>query len=148
MAEVEEAPAKKEVISKSTRAGLLFPTGRIEKKLRKASIADRCGTAPSIYLTGVVESVIENVLKLANEQAASAKPAAKRLTNAHVVAATRSDPDLARVFSGFCFSTSNDAPKAVEHILDAEDQKKRKDDKAQKAADKEAENANQAPLND
>jgi|AOAMet_66_BLW_10_1038536.scaffolds.fasta_scaffold03025_2 histone H2A len=148
MADVEEAPAKREVVSKSTRAGLLFPTGRIEKKLRKAAIADRCGTDPSIFMTGVVESVIETVLRLANEQASSAKPAAKRLTNAHVVAAARSDPDLARVFSGFCFSTSNDAPKAVEHILDAEDQKTRKEDKVRKAAEKETENANQAPLND
>ena len=144
MAEVEEAPAKKEIISKSTRAGLLFPTGRIEKKLRKASIADRCGTAPSIFMTGVVESVIGHLLKLANEQAANAKPVAKRVTNAHIVAAARSDPDLARVFSGFCFSTSNEAPKAVDHILDAEDQKKRRDDKAAKAAEK----ANAEPLND
>ena len=58
------------------------------------------------------------------------------MTNQHVLAAARSDPDLARLFSGFCFTSSSNVPKAVEHILDKEQQEERKEEKERRAAEK------------
>ena len=152
MAEVEQpAPAKREIQSKSSRAGLEFSTARIEKKLRKANFSKTVGATSAIFLTGVVERVIQEVLANADKQADGIEgktPSAKRITAQHVVAAARSDPDLARAFSGFCFTTYVSAPKAVDHILDAEAQKERKEQAAQTAADKEKNKEAEAALQD
>jgi len=151
MAEVEQAPVKREIQSKSSRAGLEFSTARVEKKLRKANFCKSVAAASSIHLTAVVERVIQEVLANADKQADGIEgktPSAKRITAQHVVAAARSDPDLARAFSGFCFTTYVSAPKAVDHILDAEAQKDRKDQAAEAAANKEKNKESEDSLQD
>ena len=140
MADVMEAPAKKEIQSKASRAGLTFAVSRVEKKIRQSRLAKRVGVESYIYMTGVVEAVVHDLLAKADAHAASLDPPAKRMTNQHVLAAARSDPDLARLFSGFCFTSSSNVPKAVEHILDKEQQKDREDEKARRAAEKAKEN--------
>ena len=106
----------------------------MEKKVRQSRLAKRVGTESYIYLTGVVEAVVHDLLSKADAHAAGLQPAAKRMTNAHVLAAARSDPDLARLFSGFCFTSSANVPKAVDHILDKEQQEERKDAKEKRMA--------------
>ena len=108
-AAAEGGKKKKEAVSKSARAGLTFAVSRIDKKLRHARIAKQIGTASSVFLTGAVEHVIEHVLKKADEEASARK--SKRVTEQHIIAAVRSDPDLARAFLGFCFSSDADVPK-------------------------------------
>lgn len=125
MAEVI-APAKKEIQSKASRAGLTFAVSRVEKKLRQSRLAKKVGVSSYIYLTGVVEAVVQELLTKADEHAASLDPPAKRLTNQHVLVAARAHPDLARLFSGFCFTSETSVPKAVDHILDKEQQEERK----------------------
>lgn len=115
---------KKEAVSKSARAGLTFAVSRIDKKLRHARIAKQIGTASSVFLTGAVEHVVEHVLKKADEHAAARK--SKRVTEQHIIAAVRSDPDLARAFLGFCFSSDADVPKAIDRILPQDEQAERK----------------------
>ena len=145
MAEVMEAPAKRVIQSKASRAGLTFAVSRVEKKLRQSRLSKKANQAAFIYLTGVVEAVVGDLLAKADAHAAGLEPPAKRLTNQHVLTAARSDPDLARLFSGFCFTSSSNVPKAVEHILDKEQQEERKDAKAKREAEKKAnENGNEA----
>ena len=43
------------------------------------------------------------------------------------MAAIRSDPDLARAFAGFCFTSAEDVPKAIDRILPEDEQKARKE---------------------
>tara|TARA_B100000787_G_scaffold164561_1_gene147360 strand:- start:136 stop:591 length:456 start_codon:yes stop_codon:yes gene_type:complete len=151
MAEVAHAPVKSAIQSKSSRAGLEFSTARVEKKLRKANFCKSVASASSIHLTAVVERVIQEVLANADKQADGVEgkiPSAKRITSQHVVAAARSDPDLARAFSGFCFTSYMSAPKAVDHILDAEAQKERKEQSAAAAAKKEKQKETEAALQD
>ena len=89
--------------------------------------------ASSVFLTGVVEHVIGEVLKKADEQAAARK--SKRVTDQHIIAAARSDPDLARAFQGFCFSSDLEVPKAIDRILPQKEQAERKaKQKTRKAA--------------
>ena len=121
----EGGKKKKEVVSKSARAGLTFAVSRIDKKLRHARIAKQIGTASSVFLTGAVEHVVEHVLKKADEEASARK--SKRVTEQHIIAAVRSDPDLARAFLGFCFSSDADVPKAIDHILPQNEQAARKE---------------------
>ena len=148
MADVMEAPAKKEIQSKASRAGLTFAVSRVEKKIRQSRLAKRVGVESYIYLTGVVEAVVHDLLSKADAHAAGLDPPAKRMTNQHVLAAARSDPDLARLFSGFCFTSSASVPKAVEHILDKEQQKEREDEKERRAAEKKAKENGNAAMDD
>ena len=128
-----------------------FPRRASRRKLRKANFCKSVAAASSIHLTAVVERVIQEVLANADKQADGIEgktPSAKRITAQHVVAAARSDPDLARAFSGFCFTTYVSAPKAVDHILDAEAQKDRKDQAAEAAANKEKNKESEDSLQD
>lgn len=119
-----DAAVKKAAVSKSARAGLTFAVSRVDKKLRHARIAKQIFGASSIFLTGVVEHVIADVLKKADEQAAARK--SKRVTDQHIIAAVRSDPDLARALQGFCFSSDVEVPKAIDRILPQAEQAERK----------------------
>lgn len=148
MADVMEAPAKKEIQSKASRAGLTFAVSRVEKKIRQSRLAKRVGVESYIYLTGVVEAVVHDLLSKADAHAAGLEPPAKRMTNQHVLAAARSDPDLARLFSGFCFTSSSNVPKAVDHILDKEQQKEREEEKERRAAEKKAQENGNAAMDD
>lgn len=120
----EQQQQKREVVSKGARAGLTFAVSRVEKKLRQGRISKAIGTQASVFLTGAVERVVEELLAKADEQAAERK--SKRLTDVHIVAAARANPDLARVFQGFCFASDADVPKAIDRILPDNEQKVRK----------------------
>jgi len=127
-----DAAGKKAAVSKSARAGLTFAVSRVDKKLRHARIAKQIFGASSVFLTGVVEHVIADVLKKADEQAAARK--SKRVTDQHIIAAARSDPDLARAFQGFCFASDVEVPKAMDRILPHAEQAARKAKQAERKA--------------
>lgn len=130
--EVVAAPAvKKKICSKQSKAGLTFAVSRVEKKLRQSKIAKQVGQQASVYLTGVVEHVILKLIEQAGEQAVAMK--SKRVSDSHIIAAVRSDPDLARIFSGFCFTASENIPKAIDKILPDDEQKMRKQRKEETA---------------
>ena len=105
-AAADAGAVKKPAVSKSARAGLTFAVSRIDKKLRHGRIAKQVFGASSVFLTGVVEHVIGEVLKKADEQAAARK--SKRVTDQHIIA---------RAFQGFCFSSDLEVPKAIDRIL-------------------------------
>eukprot|EP00297_Palpitomonas_bilix_P025160 CAMPEP_0113884570 /NCGR_PEP_ID=MMETSP0780_2-20120614/10350_1 /TAXON_ID=652834 /ORGANISM="Palpitomonas bilix" /LENGTH=59 /DNA_ID=CAMNT_0000872243 /DNA_START=21 /DNA_END=196 /DNA_ORIENTATION=- /assembly_acc=CAM_ASM_000599 len=42
---------KKAPVSRSTKAGITFPVGRIQRYLRKGRYADRIGAGAAVYLT-------------------------------------------------------------------------------------------------
>lgn len=148
MAEVMGAPAKKEIQSKAKRAGLTFAVSRVEKKLKQSRLSKKANQTAFVFLTAVVETVVSELLSKADAHAAGLEPPAKRLTNQHVLAAARSDPDHARLFSGFCFTSSADVPKAVEHILDKEQQEEREEAKARREAEKKAQENGDAEMDD
>ena len=51
--------------SRSTRAGLQFPVGRIHRLLRKGNYAERVGAGAPVYLAAVMEYLAAEVLELA-----------------------------------------------------------------------------------
>lgn len=113
----EIAKHKREVRSKASRAGLTFAVSRVENRLRHSKLADKLGSKAYIYLTGVVEAVIKKALEDAGTHASSLTPPAKRLTAIHVKSAVRSNPDFARTFGDFCFTSDLACPKASECII-------------------------------
>ena len=51
--------------SRSSRAGLQFPVGRIHRLLRKGNYASRVGAGAPVYLAAVMEYLAAEVLELA-----------------------------------------------------------------------------------
>ncbi|KAA8518869.1 hypothetical protein F0562_016357 [Nyssa sinensis] len=56
---------KKKPVSRSVKAGLQFPVGRIGRYLKKGRYAQRVGTGAPVYLAAVLEYLAAEVLELA-----------------------------------------------------------------------------------
>src|SRR5699024_11988857 len=55
--------------SRSSRAGLQFPVGRIHRLLRKGNYAERVGAGAPVYLAAVMEYLAAEVVELAGNAA-------------------------------------------------------------------------------
>lgn len=111
------------MVAKNVRSGLQLSVSRVDKRLRSAKICKQVSSTTSIFLTGIVEHTILQILQLAGDHAKSQK--SKRILPQHAVAAVRMDPDLARLFAGFAFTSGKDIPKAIDKILPADEQTER-----------------------
>jgi histone H2A len=60
---------KNKAKSRSSRAGLQFPVGRIHRLLRKGNYAERVGAGAPVYLAAVMEYLAAEVLELAGNAA-------------------------------------------------------------------------------
>ncbi len=56
-------------VSKSTKAGLQFPVGRIARFMKEGKFADRIGAGAPVYLAAVLEYLAAEVLELAGNAA-------------------------------------------------------------------------------
>jgi histone H3/H4 len=128
--------------SRQQKAGVTLSVARINKALRKGHQAKYVSSRAPLYVAGVMETMVDTVLKQAVENAragprnAKGELVVKRVDTADVIQAVRADPDLARLCSGFAFA-SNAAPiKPVMHILSGAQQEKRRLDKAMREAKK------------
>ena len=61
--------AKGKSKTRSSRAGLQFPVGRIHRLLRKGNYAERVGAGAPVYLAAVMEYLAAEVLELAGNAA-------------------------------------------------------------------------------
>ena len=110
---------KKAGLTKQARAGLTFPVSRMQSKLKQKKVAMRIGTRPSIYLAAVAEHVMNHVLEAAHEHSSAKGDKTRRLTINDLVQAVRTDPDTARLFADFSFSTHTSAiqPRKVQKMI-------------------------------
>ena len=84
--------------SRSSRAGLTFPVGRIHRLLRKGNYAERVGAGAPVYLAAVIEYLAAEVLELAGNAARDNKKA--RIIPRHLQLAIRNDEELNKLLSG------------------------------------------------
>jgi histone H2A len=89
---------KKKPVSRSVKAGLQFPVGRIGRYLKKGRYAQRVGTGAPVYLTAVLEYLAAEVLELAGNAARDNKK--NRIIPRHVLLAIRNDEELGKLLSG------------------------------------------------
>ena len=89
-------PMDKQAKSRSTRAGIVFPVGRIHRHLKEGRYSERISSDAPVYLAAVLESVVDEVFKEALNQ--RDKKSTKRITPNNIVNAIRKDKELNEIF--------------------------------------------------
>ena len=89
---------RKKSVSRSVKAGLQFPVGRIGRYLKKGRYAQRVGTGAPVYLAAVLEYLAAEVLELAGNAARDNKKT--RIIPRHVLLAIRNDEELGKLLAG------------------------------------------------
>ncbi|XP_041022857.1 histone H2A.1-like [Juglans microcarpa x Juglans regia] len=99
---------RKKSVSKSIKAGLQFPVGRIARYLKKGRYAQRTGTGAPIYLAAVLEYLAVEVLELAGNAARDNKK--NRINPRHVLLAVRNDEELGKLLQGVTIANGGVLP--------------------------------------
>ncbi len=90
---VAQGNSKKRPLSRSVRAGLHFPVGRIHRFLKqRVAMKNRVGASAAVYTSAVLEYISAEVLELAG--LISTKQKFKRITPRHLCLAIRGDEEL------------------------------------------------------
>ena len=84
--------------SKSSKAGLQFPVGRIGRFLKKGKYATRVGAGAPVYLASVLEYLTAEILELAGNAARDNKKT--RIVPRHIQLAVRNDEELNKLLGG------------------------------------------------
>ncbi|XP_048191402.1 histone H2A-Bbd type 1 [Perognathus longimembris pacificus] len=92
---VKVLKSKKHHVSRSARADLQFPVSRMDRFLRKGNYAQRLTSSTPVFLAGVLEYLVSNILDLAGKEAHN--NGKKRIGPEHVTKVMRRKKQL-RVF--------------------------------------------------
>lgn len=82
--------------SRSAKAGLQFPVGRVGRFLKKGRYAARVGSGAPVYLAAILEYLTAEILELAGNAARDNKKT--RIVPRHVQLAVRNDEELNKLF--------------------------------------------------
>ncbi|KAF4359679.1 histone H2A.1 [Cannabis sativa] len=99
---------RKKSVTKSVKAGLQFPVGRIARYLKKGRYAQRTGTGAPVYLAAVLEYLAAEVLELAGNAARDNKK--NRINPRHVQLAVRNDEELGKLLQGITIASGGVLP--------------------------------------
>ena len=107
--------AKTKAKTRSSRAGLQFPVGRVHRFLRKGHYADRVGSGAPVYLAAVLEYLSAEILELAGNAARDNKKA--RIVPRHLQLAVRNDEELNKLLSGVTIASGGVLPNIQAVLL-------------------------------
>ena len=114
--------AKGKAKSRSSRAGLQFPVGRIHRLLRKGNYGERIGAGAPVYLAAVMEYLAAEVLELAGNAARDNKKT--RIIPRHLQLAIRNDEELNKLLSGVTIAQGGVLPNIQAVLLPKKTEKK------------------------
>ena len=84
--------------SRSAKAGLQFPVGRMARYLRQGGFAKRVGAGAPVYMAAVLEYLTAELLELAGNAAKDNKRS--RIVPRHIQLAVRNDEELNKFLGG------------------------------------------------
>eukprot|EP01066_Platyproteum_vivax_P011398 Platyproteum_vivax@DN5178_c0_g1_i3.p1 len=94
--------------TRSAKAGLQFPVGRIARYLKQGRYAKRVGAGAPVFLASVLEYLTAEVLELAGNAARDHKKT--RIVPRHIQLATRNDEELNKLLAGVTISQGGVMP--------------------------------------
>lgn len=105
------APAKGKSTTKSAKAGLSFPVGRIGRYLKNGRYAKRVGSTAPVFTAAVLEYLVAEILEVSGQVAKDAKKT--RIVPRHISLAVRGDDELGRYLADVTFATGGVVPMAT-----------------------------------
>eukprot|EP00923_Selenidium_pygospionis_P030741 GHVN01054543.1.p1 GENE.GHVN01054543.1~~GHVN01054543.1.p1 ORF type:complete len:159 (+),score=15.75 GHVN01054543.1:67-477(+) len=101
--------------TKSSKAGLQFPVGRIGRFLKKGRYAKRVGSGAPVYMAAVLEYLAAELLELAGNAAKDHKK--NRIVPRHLQLAVRSDEELNKFLGGITICSGGVMPNIHDVLL-------------------------------
>lgn len=106
---------RKKRVSRSAKAGVVFPVSRVYRYLKMAILKRRVAVGAPIYLSAVLEYLCAEVLELAGNAARDNKR--KIITPRHILLAVANDDELHRLLRGVTISQGGVLPHIPEVLL-------------------------------
>merc|ERR1711988_284769 len=110
-----KASGSKNAQSRSSKAGLAFPVGRVHRLLRKGNYAQRVGAGAPVYLAAVLEYLAAEILELAGNAARDNKKT--RIIPRHLQLAIRNDDELNKLLGGVTIAQGGVLPNIQAVLL-------------------------------
>uniref|UniRef100_UPI00358E687F histone H2A type 2-B-like n=1 Tax=Myxine glutinosa TaxID=7769 RepID=UPI00358E687F len=101
--------------SRSSRAGLVFPVGRVHRHLHKGNYAKRIGAGAPVYLAAVLEYLCAEILELAGNAARDNKKS--RIIPRHLQLAIRNDEEMDKLLGGVTIAQGGVLPNIQAVLL-------------------------------
>ena len=108
--------------SRSSRAGVTFPVGRIARYLRQGGFTQRIGSGAPVYMAAVLEYITAEVLELAGNAAKDNKKA--RIIPRYIQLAVRNDDELNTFFGNAVIASGGVIPNINAVLLPQKKAKK------------------------
>lgn len=102
-------------VSRSHKAGLQFPVGRIARYLKAGRYAKRVGGGAPVYLSAVMEYLAAEVLELAGNAARDNKKS--RINPRHILLAVRNDEELGKLLGSVTIASGGVLPNIHQVLL-------------------------------
>ena len=112
----------KKAVTKSTKAGLQFPVGRVARYLKAGKYATRIGAGAPVYLAAVLEYLAAEVLELAGNAARDNKKT--RIVPRHIQLAVRNDEELSKLLGSVTIASGGVLPNIHTVLLPKKSGKK------------------------
>ena len=110
-----KAVEKKAARSRSSKAGLQFPVGRIGRFLKDGRYAKKIGSGAPVYLAAVLEYVAAEILELAGNAAKEHKK--QRIVPRHIQLALRNDEELNRFLGNATIASGGVLPHVHAQLM-------------------------------
>jgi len=101
--------------SRSAKAGLLFPVGRIGRYMKSQRIAARVGAGAPVYMAAVLEYLAAEIMELAGNAATDNKKT--RIIPRHIQLAVRNDEELNKLMGGVTIASGGVLPNIHAALL-------------------------------
>ena len=114
--------AGKKSVSRSAKAGLQFPVGRVARYLKAGKYATRVGAGAPVYMAAVMEYLCAEVLELAGNASRDNKKT--RIIPRHIQLAVRNDEELSKLLGEVTIANGGVLPNIHQVLLPKKAEKK------------------------